>query len=113
MENQLQQINTHQKSIVLSDREVEIAVEIYQVNQLTAFPLSASQIEDWSKSLAELYPTLDLKIINEIIRDMKLDRIEWNPKQGIQNITRAIKQKGINDFYTQTEIDKINAEYNI
>lgn len=113
MENQLQRNNTLQKPIVLTTEQMKFAKIIYHVNQLTPYPLTGVQIEDWAKTLADLYRGLDLEVLKDIIKEMKLDNLEWNPKQGIQNLTRALKQKGINDFYTQNEIDKINAEYNI
>lgn len=106
MENQLQQSNTHQSNIVLSNREIEIAKIVYHINQLIAYPLSAIQIEDWARSLNELYPKIDLNILKNTIRMMKLGKIDFDSKKGIQNITCALHDQGIYDQDSQNNIDE-------
>lgn len=92
MENQLQVSNIHQNSIALNEKEVEIAKIIYHINQLTSFPLSATQIEDWTRTINELRPHQDLVKLKAIVNMMKIGEIEYNSRLGIQNIFLALKK---------------------
>jgi hypothetical protein len=90
MENQLQTTSTHQLPIVLNDKENKIAAIVYHVNQLTSYPLSGVQIEDWAKSINELMPDVDLVELKRVINNFKLGVFEWDYRKGIQNIFLAI-----------------------
>jgi hypothetical protein len=92
MENQVQLSNTHQNSIALNGKEIEIAKIIYHVNQLTSFPLSATQIEDWTRTISEIRPNQDLIKLRAIINMMKIGEIEYNSRIGIQNLFLALKK---------------------
>lgn len=85
MENKLQK--TQDNNIVkLTDKELQIASEIYEVNLLAPYPLTSIQIEDWSRSLNKLLPNLEISVLEKLIDDFKTDAIEWDYKKGIQNI---------------------------
>lgn len=92
MENQLQERNIHPQHIVLSEKEIKLSAIIYHVNQLTAYPLSAIQIEDWARSINELRPNQNLFILKSIINMMKIGSIDFNSRIGIQNIFLALKK---------------------
>lgn len=92
MGNQLQLNNTHQSPIVLNDKEKQISSIIYHVNQLTSYPLSDIQIEDWSISINKIRPNQDLEILSSIVSMMKTGAIEYNSRLGIQNIFMALKK---------------------
>lgn len=105
MENQIQ-LRTGALCTPLNNKEVSIAGQVCQISQLTPFPLSDPQIEDWSKSINELFPDLVLDDLKQVIRDFKMcDRV-YNTREGIQNITRELKQVvlernrvSMDDFY--------------
>lgn len=75
----------------LNNKEIKIAQEIYEVNQLAPYPLSSIQIEDWSRSINRLMPDLEVSKLESLINDFKLDNIEWDYKKGIQNIFIGLK----------------------
>jgi hypothetical protein len=72
--------------VKLTNKEIEISGEIYEVNQLAPYPLSSIQIEDWARSLNRLLPNLEISTLSSLIDDFKRDNIEWDYKKGIQNI---------------------------
>lgn len=104
MENQITaQNNTPQKSFELSYKEKEITGIIYHVNQLTSFALSDIQIQDWSITINDFYPDLDLELLKKIIRKYKVGAYKWDSRQGIQNICEILSQYRIFDIYTKKE----------
>jgi len=109
MENQIQQ-SKHNLSTRLNSKEIEIAKIIYKVNMLVSYPLSDQQIEDWSTTLSGLYSELDLVLLSSIIKEFILDAREWDHRKGIQNITLAIRTKGIDDDETIRQIKNIEEE---
>lgn len=107
MENQLvQQNNTLQNSLELNSKEFELTGIIYHVNQLTSFPLSSIQIQDWAITINDFYPNLDLDILKKIIRKYKVGQYKWNYREGIQNICEMLTQLGIEDKYTKQEVEE-------
>lgn len=88
MENKLQRVNTKALSLEVKN----IGIELFHYNQLTAFPISDAQIIDWSKSIMELAPDLNTDILKEILDGMKVGRIEFDHRLGIQNIFNAYKE---------------------
>lgn len=77
----------------LSNKELQIAGEIYEVNQLAPYPLSSIQIEDWARSINKLLPELQVSDLERVINDFKMDKIEWDYRKGIQNIFTALVPK--------------------
>lgn len=95
MENQLQQFNQeYGLSTVLTEKEIQTATILYQANQLVSYPIPDHQLEAWSKSLSELFPTMDLELLKRIMRLFKADSLQWDTKKGIQNISNALVQVG-------------------
>ena len=89
MENKLQVVNQNQ-NIVLSEPEIQIAMQVYHINQLTAFPLADHQIDEWSKAIYELRPEVRPEEIKDVIDGMKQGYIEYDNRLGIQNIFKAL-----------------------
>lgn len=110
MDNQLIiQDSTPQKFIGLSSKEEELTGILYHVNQLTSFPLTMVQIQDWAITINDFYPDLDVEILKTIIRKFKVGRYKWNNKEGIQNICETLTDLRIIDRYSLKE-DKENEE---
>lgn len=91
MENQLEKINTN-RNLPLNIKELKIAEIIWEINTLTSFPLSDLLIKAWSRSINELRPNQDLKILSTIVNMMKSGSIDFNNRMGIQNIFLALKK---------------------
>lgn len=85
MENKLQP-NNNNLSTPLNKKELEIAKELWHVNQILTYPLSDSQIEAWSISINELKPVLIISDLTKAINLVKIGRIEWDNKVGLPNI---------------------------
>jgi hypothetical protein len=64
---------------------------VVHVNQLTAFPLSGDQVEDWCRSLQHLIPDLDFDALVFLINEMKKGNYQYDNALGIQNITIGLK----------------------
>lgn len=75
----------------LSEKEVQIAGEIYGINQLVPYPLNSLQIADWAISINKLLPDLKISDLERLIDDFKKDELEWNYNKGIQNIFNGLK----------------------
>jgi len=101
MENHLQKTNQN-LSTPLNEKEVEIAMVVWHVNQIVTFPLSDIQIEAWSRSINELQPDLDVNELTKAINLVKLGKIEWDSRIGLPNIFSALLQsRRYNDFGTK------------
>lgn len=85
MDTQLQK-SRHALSTQLNGKEIEIARLVCQVNQLVAYQISDQQIEDWALSINSISPDLDLIDLYEVIKRMKLGKIDYDTRKGIQNI---------------------------
>jgi|GEM_PF-3465221 len=90
MENNLPVQAERALSTPLSEKEVQIAMVIYNISHLRPYPLSDSQIEDWSKVINRLLPDLDLYDLSGMIDKMIIGEIEYDNKEGIQNIFRGL-----------------------
>lgn len=90
MDNKLQLTTNQSQGIVLSPKEIEIALQVYHINHLTAFPLSDQLIDEWSRSISELRPEVTPEQIKEVIDGMKQGYIEFDNRLGIQNIFKAL-----------------------
>jgi len=77
---------------VLSDKQVLIAQQVYHVNQLRNYPLSVTDIEDWARSIDDLYPELEVNDLKEVILKFKKDEYIYDPSKGIQNIVNGLKK---------------------
>jgi hypothetical protein len=88
MGSELQRAN---QSLGLSEKVIELALVVFHINQVVPYPLSDLQIADWAKSINELRPDVEPQKLKEVIDKMKLGQIEWNYRQGIQNIFRALE----------------------
>lgn len=90
-EQSIQKVN---QSLDLSDKQISIALLVVEVNMLIAYPISDTQITDWTRTIDRLVPDLDLNVLGDILDQYKLDRLEWDKSKGIQNILREICPKG-------------------
>lgn len=100
MENELQITSKNQCS--LSNVQIELCKELYHVNQLTSFSVNDERIIEWSKSLSELVPNLDAKDLHTLINDFKLGELEYNQKEGIQNIIKGLKELFYDKYFRNT-----------
>lgn len=80
----------------MSPKELEIAIQIFHMNQLTAFPLSDEQIDDWTRSIVELRPDVTPQQLKSAIDDMKQGYADYDNRLGIQNIFKALDAGKIN-----------------
>lgn len=79
-------------AIVLSQKEHDIAKIIYHINQVRTYPLTAIEIEDWSRSINEILPELELDNLRELVVEMKKGNIEYDNTRGIQNIFKGLNR---------------------
>ena len=83
--------STTSLSIAKSD-DYSVRKVVFKVNFLVSFPLSDSQIEDWTSEITRLSPHTTIQDLVEIIdKFMKNDYI-WDNRIGIQNLFKAIKE---------------------
>ena len=75
----------------LTDKQNEIGRVVYHVNQLTNFPISDERISEWARSIDEIIPNLELEDLRSVIKDFKICELEYNQKEGIQNIFFGLK----------------------
>lgn len=88
MENKLQKASTSNLSLEIK----EMGIELFQYNQLTAFPISDAQIIDWAKTFSEVAPNLTPAIMHQLINRMKVGTEEFDSRLGVQNIFNAYRK---------------------
>ena len=69
-----------------------IARIVYEVNQLRQYPLNDIEIAEWATTLDEFDPKMDLEALRFIIQQMKFGNLEYEQKDGVQNLTRAFQK---------------------
>ena len=77
----------------LRNKIIEVGKGLYHLNQLTSFPISDDSIIEWSKSIDEILPELELKDLTDLIKDFKTGFIEYDNRLGIQNIFNGLRKK--------------------
>jgi len=65
---------------------------VYEVNQLRQYPLTAVEIAEWADTLLEFKSDLDYEALRFIIQQMKFGNLEYEQKDGVQNLTRAFQK---------------------
>lgn len=72
---------------------MEIAKIVSHINQLSNFPLSVPQISDWSKSVNDICPNLEVDDLKYLIRCFKIGEEHYDAKIGVQNIFVGLKNR--------------------
>ena len=72
--------------------DVKLCEIVYGVNQLRQYPLNDIEIAEWSETLLEFKPDLDYKALEFIIQQMKFGNMEYEQRDGVQNLTRAFQK---------------------
>ncbi len=98
----LPQTTTTTTSIALLQPNI-ICKQLFCINQLVPFPLSETQIEDWSSTLKRLAPNVTDQQLQTVLDKFATNRTKWNEKQGIQNIFRGLELLKLNkgEFYCE------------
>lgn len=78
---------THQNGLVTSTEADPLMKIIYHVNQVRNFPLTVIEIAEWSRTLRQNFPELDLGALAWLVNEMKMGRIEFDHWQGVRNLT--------------------------
>jgi hypothetical protein len=96
-------VKTHTSGLATLPEEFEQLCQIvYQVNFLRQYPLSPVEIAEWARTLVEFDPELDYATLKFIIQQMKFGNLEYEQKDGVQNLTRAFQK-----------IEKVNTGYRL
>src|SRR5690242_10721334 len=66
---------------------MEVAVDI---NLIVPYPLTGPQLEEWAKHLAK--SNVSPRALQFVLDLFATDVIQWNDRQGIQNVYRGLKQ---------------------
>ena len=94
-----------------------LVCELYQINQVTTFPVSDKNLEAWGNSIIELAPELTPEILKKIINKYKTGYYQWDNKVGLPNIFKGYHQlilekiewlARIDQFKNEKEIDKLD-----
>lgn len=83
--------STTSLSIAKSD-DYSVRKVVFKVNFLVSFPLSDSQIEDWTSEIVRLSPHTTIQDLVEIIDKFMKNEYIWDNRIGIQNLFKAIKE---------------------
>jgi hypothetical protein len=83
----------HNSDLVSLPIHVEaIARIVYEVNQLRQYPLNDIEIAEWATTLNEFNPDMEIEALQFIIQQMKFGNLEYEQKDGVQNLTRAFQR---------------------
>lgn len=95
-------LNTQNHSLptILEDEKIKITIELASVNTLMPYPVSDSMIEKWGRSLIRIEPRVTLEEIEGLMDSFMKGDIEYNPKEGIQNIFKGLVQLYPSKYHT-------------
>ncbi len=66
--------------------DAKLVSELFHLNFLTPFPVGDDMLENWAVSLQELEPMITPEVVKWICDNMKIGRIGYDNKKGIQNV---------------------------
>ena len=81
----------------------EMVEQLYHVNYLVAYPVSDLMLEGWARSISELMPDVTEFDIKRIIDEMKVGKIKFDSRKGVQNILIALKSYPRKSQLSQSE----------
>jgi len=94
MENQQENkalAQQQQQSIVLKQKQTEVAKIVWRLDMVMAYPLDETQIETWSSHILRLCPDVTAERVSEIVDKYLTGEWYFDRNQGIANIVWAIK----------------------
>jgi hypothetical protein len=98
MENQ--EVVKQNINLSLQAKTIEIGKIIYHVNQLSNFDIDDKRIVEWSKSIEEVLPNLEIEDLKILIRLFKIGDEYYDPKIGIQNIFTGLRNRFGGKYFT-------------
>lgn len=91
--DKLEKVQTGRNLSSLSNKVSEIGKVIYHVNQLSPFRISDEDIIEWSKSIEEIVPEIEIDDLKFLLRCFKTGEENYDNKVGIQNIFLGLKNR--------------------
>ena len=95
----------------LSIVNLDLAKQVYQINQLVPYPLSDVQIEDIARSLDRLVPELTPELLGLMMDRFKYGYYQWDRTQLIQNIFNNLGSILSEKYKDQVELHEITNRF--
>lgn len=104
---ELQKMDNKLASITINEQLVK---QLYHFNYLTSYPINDSTLEGWARSIEELEPIITPDVIRWICDNMKIGKIDYDNRKGIQNIFNGFR-KWINYQQSINPTDELSLLY--
>lgn len=87
----MQNLTTTTQNIALIPKPI-IASSLFQLNLFTPYPLSDSQLEDYTNKILEIFPFISHQDILDAINLFASAKLPWNNFIAFQNLPIAIRK---------------------
>jgi hypothetical protein len=76
----------------LSPKEIAMCQALHVFNQLRDFKLDALQVVEWKDTIVRIRPDVEPEVLLMAIDALISGDVDYEPKEGIHNIIRALKR---------------------
>lgn len=76
----------------LSPKEIQMCQALHVFNQLRDFKLDALQVVEWKDTIQRIRPDVEPDVLLKAIDALIAGDVDYEPKEGIHNIIRALKR---------------------
>ena len=73
----------------------EVANAMKDINLLSSYELSKDRVLSYAEKLIQLFPLIEAKMVEDLMRDFFLNVVEYNPSKGIRNFTENLDKRNV------------------
>lgn len=84
-------LNNNQGLPSQTNKQIEIAKALYHLNQVTSFTIPDIRLAEWSRTLDNVFPELDIEDLKIVILDFQTCELQYNQSEGVQNVFFGLK----------------------
>ena len=75
----------------------EVANAMKDINLLSSYELSKDRVLSYAEKLIQLFPLIEAKMVEDLMRDFFLNVVEYNPSKGIRNFTENLDKRNVRE----------------
>jgi hypothetical protein len=91
----------------------EIATAMKDINLLSSYELSKEKVLSYAEKLFFLYPKLKAKMVEDLMTDFFLNKVEYFPTKGIRNFTENLEKRNVRGETSEQKAYREHVEQNL
>lgn len=86
----------------------EVAMAMKDINLLSSYELSKEKVLAYAEKLVSLYPKIEAKMVEDLMTDFFLNRIDYVPVKGLRNFTENLEKRNVRQ---ETDDERYRRQY--